>query len=226
MTLPAVSSWDVRGLEGPAYKVGPRCSNPNCGRIAEHAHHIVRRSQLRKQPQDWVAIDGHVIANKTGLCVPCHDDITGRVGGHKAAIRWIDQKFVWCLLGPGEGDARYLPVAPIEPQPPTPDQLAERAPDAEETGPEECPYCGHSTRRRRPSAQVGRRRRKRWGVLVPDEDLEQGADVLDALIDSLAPLVPNADSSATGRYYVLVPALAYAVMNGEEFVASFTGRGG
>jgi hypothetical protein len=226
MTLPAVSSWNVRGLEGPAYKVGPRCSNPNCGRIAEHAHHIVRRSQLRKQPQDWVAIDGHVIANKTGLCVPCHDDITGRVGGHKAAIRWIDQKFVWCLLGPGEGDARYLPVAPIEPQPPTPDQLAERAPDAEETGPEECPYCGHSTRRRRPSAQVGRRRRKRWGVLVPDEDLEQGADVLDALIDSLAPLVPNADSSATGRYYVLVPALAYAVMNGEEFVASFTGRGG
>jgi len=205
--------------------VGPRCSNPNCGRIAEHAHHIVRRSQLRKQPQDWVAIDGYVIANKTGLCVPCHDDITGRVGGHKAAIRWIDQKFVWCLLGPGEGDARYLPVAPIEPQPPTPDQLAERAPDSE-TGPEECPFCGHSTRRRRPSAQVGRRRRKRWGVLVPDEDLEQGADVLDSLIDSLAPLVPNADSSATGRYYVLVPALAYAVMNGEEFVASFTGRGG
>lgn len=221
MTLPAVDSWDVRGLPGPEYRVGPRCSNPNCGRIAEHAHHIVRRSKLVKD-YDWIAIDGYVIANKTGLCVPCHDDITGRVGGHKAAIRWINQRFVWCLLGPGE--ERYLPVAPIEPQPPTPDQLAERATDAHETGPEECPFCGHTTRRRQPPAQVGRRRRKRWGVLVPDEDLEQGADVLDSLIESLAPLVPNADSSATGRYYVLVPALAFAVMNGEEFVASFSGR--
>jgi len=227
VTLPAVDSWNVRGLAGPAYKVGPRCSNPGCGKFAEHAHHIVRRSQLVKD-YDWIAIDGFVIANKTGLCPGCHDDITGVVGGHKAAIRWEadDEKFWWCLLGP-ENDpvGRYLLVAPIQPQPPTPDSLATDDPRASDTGPESCPFCGQETRRRPAlTPRVGRRQRKRWTVLVPDEELENGADVLDSLIENLAPLIPNADASATGRYYVIVAALAHALMDSESLTASIAGK--
>ena len=225
MTLPVVETLDLRGLEGPAYKVGPRCSNPNCGKWAEHAHHIVRRSALGK-PYDWIAIDGFVIANKTGLCPGCHDDITGLVGGHKAAIRWIQGEFWWCLVTADDPAApQYHAVAPIVPQPPTPDSLATDDPRASDTGgPESCPFCGHETRRRSTPARVGRRRRKSWTVLVPDEELEQGADVLDSLIDNLAPLVPNGDASATGRYYIIVAALAHALIDSEDFVASIAGR--
>ena len=124
MTLPAVDTWNVRGVEGPPYKVGPQCSNPNCSKWAEHAHHIVRRSQLQKQPQDWIAIEGFVIGNKTGLCPGCHDDITGLVGGHKAAIRWIQGDFWWCLVNPTETDPsamQYHAVSPLSYQPPTPE---------------------------------------------------------------------------------------------------------
>lgn len=226
MTLPAIDSWNVRGLEGPAYKVGPRCSNPNCSKIAEHGHHIVRRSQLVKD-YDWISIDGYTIGNKTGLCAACHNDITGMVGGHKAAIRWEtdDRRFWWSLLGP-EGLGRYMLVAPLTYQPPTPDSLATDDPRASDTGdPESCPFCGqHQRRRPAVTPRVGRRRRKRWTVLVPDEAIEDGADVLDSLIANLAPVVPNGDASATGRYYIIVAALAHALMDSEALVASFQGR--
>lgn len=226
MTLPAFDSWDVRGVPGPAYKVGPRCSNPTCRKIAEHAHHIIRRSQIVKE-YDWIAIEGTVIGNKTGLCASCHDDITGLIGGHKAAIRWIESAFWWCLVTPTANDPsamQYHAVGPLAYQPPTPDTLATDDPRASDTGPESCPFCGHETRRRSAPKRVGRRHRKRWTVLVPDEEIENGADVLDSLITNLAPLVPNADDTATGRYFVLVQALAFSMISGEEFVASFQGR--
>lgn len=226
MTLPAVDSWNVRGVEGPAYTVGPRCSNPDCGKIADHAHHIIRRSQLVKD-YDWVAIDGNVTGNKTGLCVACHDKITGLIGGHRAAIRWDPEKliFLWCLLGfdDRQNITGYHPIGPLAYQPPTPDTLAD-GPQAADTGPESCPFCGQEKRRRSTPTRVGRRQRKRWTVLVPDEAIEDGADVLDSLIDNLAPVVPNGDASATGRYYIIVAALAHALMDSKALVASFQGK--
>lgn len=228
MTLPAVDRWDVRGVEGPAYKVGPRCSNPNCGKIAEHAHHIIRRSQLAKD-YDWAAIGGFVIGNKTGLCAACHDDVTGVGGGHKAAIRWIQGDFWWCLVGfPNEpATPEYHPVAPIQPQPPTPESLASTDDSqASDKGPESCPFCGQEKRRRRSTPRVGRRHRKSWTVLVPDEAIEDGADVLDSLVTNLAPVIPNADDSATGRYYVIVAALAHALIDSKGLAKSLSGRGG
>jgi hypothetical protein len=53
MTLPLVDSWNVRGIVGEKYTVGPRCSHPECERWADHAHHMVRRSQL-KGDFNWV----------------------------------------------------------------------------------------------------------------------------------------------------------------------------
>lgn len=237
MTLPAVDSWNVRGVEGPPYKVGPYCSNPNCPNFADYpdpihpptyrvdAHHLVRRSALGKA-FDWIAIDGFVIGNKTALCHSCHDDVTGVLGGHKAAIRWIQGEFWWCLVSFPDDPAtpKYHAVAPIQPQPPTPDELATHDPHASDTGPESCPFCGQEKRRRSTPTRVGRRHRKSWTVLVPDEAIEDGADVLDSLVTNLAPLVPNADDSATGRYFVIVQALAYAMISGKDFVASFHGR--
>lgn len=227
MTLPPVDHWDVRGLKGPEYKVGPRCANPHCGKIAEHAHHMWRRSRIAGDFA-WVDVAGYVVANKTGLCAGCHEDVTGVVGGHKAAIRMDEAHlFHWCLLGERDDvdNPSYHPVGLLEPQPPTPEQLATLAPD--QPGSEEsCPFCGQHTRRRRAPAQVQRRRRKSWLVKVPADLEEDGASVLDALVENLSPLVPNADASTEGRYYVLVPVLAYASMNSANFVETMEGIGG
>lgn len=224
MTLPAVDSWTVKGLKGlPEYKVGPRCSNPTCSRIAEHGHHIVRRSALGGD-YAWIELDEVVIANKTGLCADCHDDITGLVGGHKAAIRWEEKgrAFWWCLLGEPDdlGNPSYHPVGLLAPQPPTLESLAER-PGAIES--EHCPMCGQIKRRRR----VGepRRRRKTWIVKVPAEAEEDGAEVLDTLVENLALIIPNADAGLAGRYYVLVHALAYSTMNAANFATTLAGEG-
>jgi len=216
----------VRGVEGPKYKVGPRCSNPNCNRFAEHAHHIVSRSFLRKQPQDWVEIEQTIWQNKTGLCVPCHEGVTGRIGGYTDAIRLVGDSWHWAYVHETlKNEVEYQLAGLLDPQPLTPDQLAARAtgPHSEES--DACPFCGHSRRRRSHRSPSGeRRRRKTWTVKVPDEAEEDGADVLDTLVDDLAPLLGyGADSGA--RYYVLVPTLYYAQQNRKQFIEAIRGGG-
>jgi hypothetical protein len=229
VTLPAVDTWNLRGEKGPLFKVGPHCSHPSCGSFADHAHHIVRRSQLGGD-YGWVLIDGTLYANLTGLCVKHHDEVTGRVGGHKAAIRLIDGIFTWCYVVEQLGEHEpigYVALGPLDPQPPSPES-AQRA-STVDPGSEHCPFCGQ-TRRRRSSASAatdrgpqGRRRRKSWLIKVPD-DAEDGADVLDTLIDDLA-LVLGIDPTATGRYYVVVMALVFAQQQKPALVESMRGVG-
>jgi len=228
VTLAPVDHWNVKGLKGPAYKVGPRCCNPQCPRIAEHAHHMFRRSRLAVD-YDWVNIAGYICANKVGVCAQCHDDLTGRVGGHKAAIQFHpeDQSFHWCLVADTATGVNLHGVGLLEPQPLTPELLATLEPDQGQGSEDGCPFCGAvKVKRRRsgPGARLGRRR-KTWTVSVPDAVEEDGADVLDALVENLAPLIPMPNATATeGRYWVLVPALAFAQMQPEAFVASWEGR--
>lgn len=221
--MPVVDTWDLRGEKGPPYKVGPKCSNPSCGNWADHAHHLVRRSQLAGDYQ-WVKIDGVLYANLTGLCVRCHDEITGRVGGHRAAIRLVDGVFYWSGLQQKGDEIVYLPLAPLDPQPPSPDSLTQRASTHEEHGSEFCPYCGQTKRRRQePQASGSGRRRKSWTVLAPD-DQEDGVAVLETLAAELAPVM-GIEPNRTGRYYIVAGALYYAVQNMKEFVQSWQGVG-
>lgn len=223
MTLPLVDSWQVRGLKGEAYKVGPQCSHPQCARWADHAHHMVRRSQLGGD-FNWIEIDGKLYPNLCGLCVEHHDEVTGRVGGHRAAIRLIDGIFYWSSIEhKSSGEIIYLPFAPLDPQPLDPEAAHRASPHTAD--PENCPFCGQMTRRRRTSVpQTGeRRRRKSWTIKVPD-DSEDGADVLDGLIDDAA-LLMGIEPNATGRYFVIVPALYFMHQNWTEFVDSLAGVG-
>ena len=216
----------VKGVrDGPEYKVGPRCSNPNCNRWSEHAHHIVRRSALGRDFR-WIEIDSRVIGNLTGVCPPCHDDLTGRLGGHKAAIRYHEHDFWWALPVANDGKvSNYHLVAPIDPQPPTPETIYNAQSDVSPSE-SSCPFCGQK-RRHSPAPRRGwGRRRKTWTVQVPADEQENGADVLDTLIENLAPLIPNADSSGVGRYYALVPVLTYATLDEQRFVQTMEGVGG
>jgi len=222
VTLDPVDTDAIFRVDGPDYTVGPYCANPRCGRIAEHAHHIVRRSATAG-PADWVEINGEVFANKTGLCPDCHDMVTGRVGGHQAAIRLVHGVFVWCrVLNLSRGRLGFERIAPLEPQPPTPESLATRASATIEES-DRCPSCGQLKRRR--SAPHPGRRRKSWTVPVPADAEENGAEVLDTLVDDLAPLL-HVEPNASGRYYVLVPALVYAQQDRKRFIDALGGRGG
>jgi hypothetical protein len=222
VTLPAVDP-QVRSLAGPEYKVGPRCSH--CGKFAEHAHHIFRRTR-QGGPEDWIEIDGKIVANKTALCWDCHNLVTGEVGGYKAAIRWDDGLYVWCKVipGPSGKPIGYLPERPLAPQPPTPESLSTTTRESGDSGPDACPFCGQAKRRRPASVRGFGRLRKSWRILVPD-DAEDGADVLDTLVDDLG-LVLGIEPDGTGRYYVVVPALYYAHQDKVRFVESLQGVGG
>jgi hypothetical protein len=209
----------VRAVKGEPYKVGPHCANPKCKRYADHAHHIFRRSMLGGN-YAWVEVDGWTTGNLTGLCAACHDDITGRVGGHKAAIRLEDKTFIWCSLAAQTGKRFvFVPVGPLDPQPPTSETLTtERALGRDEES-EHCPLCGHTTRRRRetPPSAATRRRRKSWTVSVPD-DAENGAEILDTFVDEVALLLGAGEwSPRNRRYWALVHALAWTMQQREQF---------
>lgn len=227
MTLLGVESWDVKLVTGPAYKVGPRCANPSCDHWADDAHHIVRRSHLGGKGEDrnWVVVDGVTIANICGLCVPCHRDVTGMTGGHRAAIVLHDNRWWWYVVDPDGNYAikttKLRAVGLLDPHPPTLDE-AEHASQHDASEPGVCPTCGQA-RKRRVGASAPARRRKTWVVNVPD-DSEDGAEVLDTLIDDLA-LVLGYDPGPSARYFVLVPALVSAQMNRKRFANEIKGVG-
>jgi hypothetical protein len=223
MTLPPVERmYLVSAASGPKYKVGPRCSMPTCSRIAEHAHHIFRRSAIGGD-HAWVDVDGYVVGNLTGLCVKCHNQVTGRIGGHEAAIRFnVDTKvFHWAWVETTEAnEVEYVLAAAIDPQPPTPETLSERTAGQEvQTESENCPTCGQMRRRQAPTPPGERRRRKSWNVSVPD-DTEDGAELLDAYVDDVAQLLGAHDwADRNKRYWSLMHALAWVMQKREEFAS-------
>lgn len=228
MTLSPADTWEVRGVDGPQYKVDARCAQPDCKKFTDHAHHLWRRSQLGGDYR-WVVLGDKLLANLIGLCAAHHADVTGAVGGHRAAIRYLDDVFVWCSVRTlHNNEIEYHEVGPLDPQPPDPSKLAERASGAHshDHGQVACPFCGQT--KRRPSTSVspgqGGRRRKTWPVRVPADEQEQGAETLDALVEDLAPLL-GLSPSASARYYVLVPTLYYAQQHRHDFIESIAGVG-
>ncbi len=209
------------GVAGSPYKVGPYCAKPGCRHFADHAHHIFRRSMLAGA-FPWVAIDGVRRGNLTGLCASCHDDITGKVGGHRAAIRLdvASGVFWWCEITEDERSLDFHRVGPLDPQPPTPETLSERALGQGSDESEHCPLCGQ-TKRRHGARSAGplepRRRRKSWTVSVPD-DAERGADILDTFVDEVALMLGAGDwAERNRRYWALVHTLAWVMQRREEF---------
>jgi hypothetical protein len=230
---PVDDSFLVVPAEGPTYKVGPRCANPFCARFAEHAHHMFRRS-LMKGDVRWVKLPtGETFQNLVGLCPDCHDRVTGRIGGHKNAIRILPHedgrsRFWWCACHGPEHAIEYELLAPIDPQPEVLSPGVEQPDASASPEPDSCPTCGQPRRRRSsPQVQSGegreRRRRKSWTLLVPDDE-EDGAAALDSLVEALAPVF-HVEPDRGGRYYVVMPALVHALNDIPALIASLAGRG-
>jgi len=215
---------------GKPYKVGGKCAVPGCESQVDHGHHIFRRSALAGA-FFWVRLpDGQVVGNLTGLCWRHHEGITGKRWGHSHWIQWRNGEYLWGTIRLGvevpNWDTDFIPVGPLDPQPPAPDLLDAPQP-TERSEPDRCPECGQQKRRSGSpaiSTPGAPRRRKSWIVKVPD-DHEDGADVLDVLVDDLAPLL-GIDPTARGRYHVLVPVLVYAHQDERGFIESIKGVGG
>jgi len=230
VTLPPLPSTAVAGVVGKPYKVGGKCAVPGCESQVDHGHHIFRRSALAGA-FFWVRLpDGQVVGNLTGLCWRHHEGITGKRWGHSHWIQWRNGEYLWGTVRLGvevpNWDTDFIPVGPLDPQPPAPDLLDAPQP-TERSEPDRCPECGQQKRRSGSpaiSTPGAPRRRKSWIVKVPD-DHEDGADVLDVLVDDLAPLL-GIDPTASGRYHVLVPVLVYAHQDERGFIESIKGVGG
>lgn len=219
-------SWEVKGVEGPKYKVGPRCAVATCERWADHAHHIWRRSFLAGDYR-WVKMpSGRVLQNIAALCWQCHEKVT--VG--KSWIEYDDEQFFYV-----EGDTVDVLKVVLVPQPKelrsyeNALQLTldgKEVPHNDVVGEKEepsCPTCGHKKGRKKKSVDgesLPKRNRAAWSVTVPKDERENGADVLDELILGCAEKLDRADHSSY-KYYTLAEVLASFLLGNIE-VERFT----
>lgn len=215
MTLPLIDSWEIEPVKGKPYPVNTACANPTCRSDAEHGHHLVRRSQAIGDIW-WIRLpDGIVIGNVIGLCAPCHALVTnqgGRGGGHGAALRWFDQALWWCGIQPGRyagSSIRYIPTSPCSSQPPFGDDADILRLDPEPP----CPTCGrpHEAPKKKGPKRPARKR-KTWTVQVPADE-EDGAQVLDEIVDGVCAAFELDDGGALTRYHALARAGAFVLVN-------------
>lgn len=218
MTLLPAENRDVVGIDYcpqfPKYKVGPICSVPSCSRLADHAHHIWRRSFISGD-YGWVRLwNGAVIQNLTGLCWHHHDQVTRNEA--KIAYDEADGCFYW------HDSNVYFKLAPHPNVWAANTDLVKTEVVTSYAAPgsvEKCRTCKrrmpheHDEKRKREPA----RRRKTWTVTVPD-DAEDGAAVLDTLISSLAETLGH-DDGENVRYFTLTHSLYLLIQNADKLAS-------
>lgn len=195
----------------PKYKVGPLCSVPMCSRIADHAHHIWRRSFLTGD-YGWVKLwDGTVIQNLTGLCWQHHEDVTV----NRTHVWWTGSCFTWNASG--------FSGALLDPQPLRLGQssVTSDGPKEHEHGPgsvEKCPTCSRALPREKKPKPDEKRPREKWAITVPVDERENGADVLDVLLKECAVLFGHDEDAKAVRYFTVAQALALVVQHGAQMM--------
>lgn len=210
----------LAGDEYPKYKVGPLCSVPTCSRLADHSHHIWRRSFVIGD-KPWVKYpDGTITGNLTGLCYQHHQCITENIDW----ISWNDWNHqYWYNFG--DGSVTAASTVALSPQPPIygEDPPVEDHDGAEVIhlhGPgsvEKCPAC-HRAMPRPKEKMEEKRPRKAWTITVPVDKRENGADVLDTLLEECGKVFGHDETKST-RYFTLVQALALVVQHQERMLA-------
>lgn len=203
---------DVEAMRGemfPKYQVKPMCAHPDCSRFVDHVHHIVRRSFIIGDVA-WVRYaNGDIVGNLVGLCAAHHEDLTI----NKAFIRYDERdQHYWWFNALAENTGQLYPHPP-------------RHFHAHEHDPIEVPLIGPGTlmicpgckrpvpRKREPGEKLdAKRRRKSWTVQVPDDADEDGAVVLDTMVEALASLFGKEDSPNL-RYFTLIEAMALVLQN-------------
>lgn len=219
MTRLPTDSWDVSPHTGdlfPKYKCSSLCAHPTCSRFADHAHHICRRSFIIGDVA-WVSYaDGPIVGNLCGLCYMHHEMITL----NRSAILWDSKlkRYIWTNTDLGTGEVGES-LGPLYPHPPL---HAERVAGPKGKpphvhGPADdslCPECQRPLKRPKETGEKKEdaKRRKTWAITVPDDTDEDGALVLDTLVEECAKLFGR-EGEGKLRYYVVAQALALIIQN-------------
>ena len=200
----------VRGAEGPRYKVGPLCAVPTCGRLADHAHHLWSRSYMGK-PYDWVEVESGVVPNLLPLCWHHHEDVTGSVGGYKAGIRYEPE--TGCLYWTnGEGELELVWGTSQNAQPYVTSEG------------ERCSECGRRKINKRPVERdkLPARPKTRVVFTVPKDEREDGEAIIRDQLSKCAELVGRSEDEG---YYTLVDVLNWFAWNYHPDAEEYTGEG-
>lgn len=218
MTRHPTESRAITGLTGPGYEpytAGTMCANPECRREATDRHHLFSRS-LMAGAYDWVRLpEGKEVGNIVGLCPDCHRLVTeNRV---HITFRPTDNRFCWngaplAYQPPGAGQGAIRPG------------FAEQSVAAEIVERSKCPSCG----RRMPKPKEDKekdeekRPRKTWSVAVPFDQQENGAEVIDELLDAAEEAMDkyglNWGHGSRVAYFKLTTALALFVTHADEIL--------
>jgi len=177
---------------------------------------------------NWVRLpDGNVSGNKMGICASHHQLVTE----NKAIVEYTDGEYFWT-------DA-YRPKAPLTQQPPLvlkkemeelpgnghvtvePDHIV-----TEEHHREICPTCARPLPK--PKLDTDNetekpRERKTWAISVPADKWEDGADILDVLLEAARDEMDKVGLSyGEGKkikFAILSTALALFVNHAEQILA-------
>lgn len=177
--LKPIENRRVLGVSARRYPINLKCAHPECNEPAVDPHHIFPKSLITND--SWFVLiteDGkpdtettpekgggyrQAIPHVSGLCRAHHD----AVELHNAWIKLEDGEFVWYdRVAPGEYGDDWKRLGALNPQP-----------GSREGRPKRKRFQGEAKRKRRTIS-----------IRVPDDEVENGAELYDELMDQLKAL--------------------------------------
>ncbi len=192
------------------------------------AHHILSQQNLRKHGKEAYLWD-----TRNGMCLCTdahrkHDLAVARVpyrfltAANKDFARDMGMEYLLDRYYPKEEEVPTYGKEDYEGITLEPVHVHTLDPSPVETvidGPalaEKCPTCDRALPK--PHKDEEEKVRKGWTIAVPVSELENGADVLDELLNECRHLFGH-DESKKVKYYTIVQALALVVQNGHKMAA-------
>lgn len=175
--LKPLEQLEVHGVASVRYPINKTCAHPECDKPTESVHHAFPRSQTGNG--SWFVVVGpkkseitdKAIPHAVGLCGHGTAGHHGDLEDHRAWLRLEDGVWNWYERAkkqhthprPPEWEEDWVLTGPINPQPGS--------------------VTGGPKKRKRKQGEA-RRARRTISIAVPQDEQEQGAGILDDLVQA------------------------------------------